>query len=306
MSIQMSINTNSSALNALQNLTKTTSQLNETQLRINTGLEVKSAKDNAAVFAIAQNLRADKRGLEAVKSSLDRSTSVLDITMAATESIQDVLIQMKEKVVAAADEGLDQRSRDALKQDFERLREQITLMGSNATFNGTNMIDGPTDVANGKPANLVALVSPDASNEISMPRMDLSLSAAGTTTFTNPTQAVANGPFAGQFVQLAADTTFTTAAEAETLIANIDNSIRNVSLSLTVMGASSKSMELQRVFVDKLSDAVQTGIGNLVDADMARESAMLQSLQVKQQLGTQALSIANGQPQVLLSLFGNG
>ena len=302
----LSINTNSSALNALQNLTRTTMDLNEVQLRINTGLEVKSAKDNAAVFAIAQNLRADKRGLDAVKNSLDRARSVLDVTMAAAESIQDVLIQMKEKVVAAADEGLDQRSRDALQQDFDRLREQITLIASNATFNGTNMIDGATDVANGKPATLVALVSPDAQTQITMPRMNLSLAAAGTTTFNNPTQAVANGPFTGDFIHLAADTTFTTATEATALIDNIDDSIRNVSESLTVMGSSSKSMEMQRIFVDKLSDTVETGIGNLVDADMARESARLQALQVKQQLGTQALSIANRQPQSILSLFGNG
>jgi flagellin len=287
----MSINTNAAALNALLNLNKTTRELNDTQLRVNTGLEVRNAKDNAAVFAIAQNMRAEKRGLDAVKQSLDRSKAVLDVTMAAAESIQDILIQMKEKVVAAADAGLDTKSRDALQQDFNRLRDQITTMAANASFNGTNMIDGPAALPT-KPANLIALVSADATLDIEIPRQDMALKAAGTTTFA-PTD----------IVQLATDSTFTTAAQAQTLIGQIDTSIRNMSQSLTVFGAGAKSIENQRVFVDKLSDTIETGIGNLVDADMARESARLQALQVKQQLGTQALSIANGQPQSILSLF---
>ncbi|TXG81434.1 MAG: flagellin [Sphingomonadales bacterium] len=297
----LSVNTNGAALNALQNLNRTTSDLNETQLRINTGLQVKTAKDNAAVFAIAQNLRADRRGLDAVKNSLDRARSVLDITTAAAESIQDVLIQIKEKVVAASDKGLDQRSRDALKQDFERLREQVTLIGGNATFNGANLIDGPTDAANGKPAFLTALVSPDATRQISVTRIDLSLAPSGTV-FDDPV-AQADGSYTGEFVQLAVDSTFTDAASAEALIPLVDSSIRNLSQALTVFGAAQNSAEQQRAFIDKLADTVETGIGNLVDADIARESARLQSLQVKQQLGTQALSIANRQPQSILSLF---
>ncbi|MCH8685091.1 flagellin [Pedomonas mirosovicensis] len=289
----LSINTNAAALNALQSLNRTTTQLEDTQLRINTGLEVNSAKDNAAIFAIAQNLRADRQGLEAVKSSLDRATSVLDISMAAAESIQELLIEMKEKVTQAADAGLPDDSREALQEDFERLRDQIVTIAKNATFNGTNMIDGPANPPT-KPAELVALVSVDATLKIQVPRQNLQLAPATTT------------PAAGDAIQLAQDTTFTDATEAEALISAIDASIKNVSESLTVMGAGSNSMDRQRTFIDKLGDTVETGIGNMVDADMARESAMLQALQVKQQLGTQALSIANQQPQAILSLFGNG
>ena len=113
----------------------------------------------------------------------------------------------------------------------------------------------------------------------------------------------ANGSYTGQFLQLAQDSTFTDATTANALIPRVDSSIRNLSQALTVFGAAQKSAEQQRAFVDKLSDTVETGIGNLVDADIARESARLQSLQVKQQLGTQALSIANRQPQSILSLF---
>ncbi len=294
--MSLSINTNSSALNALQMLNQTTKSLDETQMRINTGLEVRNAKDNAAVFAIAQNLRADRRGLEAVKDSLNRSTSVLDVTMAAAESVQDLLIEMKEKVVAAADAGLDQASRDALQRDFNRLRDQLSTMVKNAAFNGTNIIDG--NVGSG----LSAIVSPDASVRINVPRVNLQLATAGTNSFSMPTETSTG--FTGNFIFLASDSTFSTSAQAQSMIANIDNSIKNLSQALTVFGSASKAMEIQRTFVDKLSDSLETGIGNLVDADVARESARLQALQIKQQLGVQALSIANSQPQSILSLFG--
>lgn len=289
----LSINTNAAALNALQTLNRTTEQLGETQMRINSGLEVNSAKDNAAIFAIAQNLRADRQGLEAIKSSLDRATSVLDISMAAAESIQELLIDMKEKVTQAADAGLPDESREALQEDFNRLRDQIVTMAQNATFNGTNMIDGPAAPPT-KPDTLVALVSVDATLKIEVPRQNLQLADAGAT------------PGAGNIIKLAKDTTFADAAEAEALIAAIDASIKNVSDALTVMGAGYNSMERQSTFIVKLGDTVETGIGNMVDADMARESARLTALQVKQQLGTQALSIANQQPQAILSLFNKG
>lgn len=275
--MSLSINTNAAALNALQNLNITNKDLQSTQLRVNTGLEVKSAKDNAAVFAIAQNLRANRQGLEAVKQSLDRSISAVDISLAAAESISDILIDMKEKVVAAADAGLDDQSRSALQEDFNSLRDQIATVVNNAEFNGINLIDAGSD-------DVSAIVNSDATQTIAIGHQTLALG--------------------GSNITLTANASFTTATEAGNLISVIDSSIKNVSSSMTVLGAGSRSMELQRAFVDKLSDTLETGIGNLVDADLARESAKLQALQVKQQLGVQALSIANSQPQIILSLFG--
>jgi flagellin len=295
----LSVNTNASALNAIQYLNQSTSELQDVQLRVNTGLSVRNSKDNAAIFAIAQNLRADRGALDAVTQSLDRSISVLDVSLAAAESIQDLLIQMKEKVVAAADAGLDDNSRAALKKDFDQLRDQIATMAKNAAFNGTNMIDGNA-APPAKPANLVAIVSPDAATTISVARQNMTLQAAGTIT---PATAVGAMPV-GTIIQFATDTSFTTAADALALIDNVDNSIRGASDAMTVMGAGMKSMEMQRVFVSKLADTLDTGIGNLVDADLSRESARLQGLQVKQQLGVQALAIANQAPQSILSLFG--
>lgn len=295
--MSLSVNTNIAALNALQNLNKSTAQLDETQLRINSGLEVRTAKDNAAVFAIAQNMRAEHRGLEAVRDSLNRSISVLDVTMAAAESVQDLLIEMRAKVVAGADAGLDTASRNALQRDFNALRDQVITMVSNASFNGSNIINGAAG------QGLTAIVSADASLTIGVPRVNLQLAAAGTVVFGPPVQG-AGGVFTGDFIHLASDSTFTTAAEAMTLITRIDDSIENISQGLTVFGSAAKTMEVQKSFVEKLSDAIEGGIGNLVDADIARESARLKSLQIKQQLGIQALQIANSQPEAILALFG--
>lgn len=272
-----SVNTNASALSALQNLNITTKSLDSVQTRINTGLRISSAKDNAAVYSIAQKLRADLRGYNAVKQSLDRSISTVDIALAAAESISDLLIEMKEKAVAAADAGLDATSRIALSQDFDSLRKQITIITQNASFNGTNLIDAGAD-------EIVAITSPDALQKITIAHEDLTL-GGGNLTVT-----------AAQSVS-----TLVTATAAVT---DVTTSLANVNAVLTRLGAGGKSLEAQRVFATKISDTIEVGIGNLVDADLARESAQLQALQVKQQLGVQALSIANSAPQSILNLFG--
>lgn len=271
-----SVNTNSSALNALRNLNTTTMEMETTQTHINTGLKISSAKDNAAVFSIAQQLRGDLQGFNAVKQSLDRSISTADIALAAAGSISDLLIQMKEKAVAAADAGLDATSRSALAEDFNNLRDQVTTIISNAQFNGTNLIDSGTN-------SVTAITNPDASQTISIAHQDLTLGGGNLT--------------------ITAAQSITTITSAGTAVTDIIASIKNVNSVLTKLGAGSKALQTQRTFSDKLADAIQTGIGNLVDADMAKESANLQALQVKQQLGVQALSIANQSPQMVLGLF---
>lgn len=275
--MSFSVNTNASALSALQNLNITTKSLEGTQTRINTGLRISSAKDNAAVYSIAQQLRADLRGYNAVKQSLDRSISTVDIALAAAGSISDLLIEMKEKAVAAADAGLDANSRTALAQDFEALRDQITTITANAEFNGTNLIDAGTD-------DIVAITSPDAQQKITISHESLTLG--------------------GSNITFTAAQTIATLTTASAMVTAVDASLANVNAVLTRLGAGGKTLEAQRVFATKISDTIEVGIGNLVDADLARESARLQSLQVKQQLGVQALSIANSAPQSILNLFG--
>ncbi|NVJ97580.1 MAG: flagellin [Alphaproteobacteria bacterium] len=270
-----SVNTNAGAFAALQNLNSTSSNLNTVQGRINTGLEVSSAKDNAAVFSIAQKLRADVSGLNAVKSSLDRALSSIDVAVAAGEAVSDLLIEMKEKAVAAKDSGLDTASRTALNDEFEELRDQITSIVNNAEFNGTNAVDGSSAI--------VAITNDDGSNTITIAAQTLSLG--------------------GSSVTVAGTTTIGSASAASSAVALIDASISNVNTSLSALGAGAKRLELQKDFVGKLSDTIEVGIGNLVDADLAKESASLQALQVKQQLGLQALSIANQAPSTVLGLF---
>ena len=271
-----SVNTNPGALIALQNLNSTQSQLNEVQSRINTGLKVATAKDNGAVFAIAQNLRGNLAGLNAVKTSLDRGVSTVDVALAAGQAVSDLLVQLKEKAVAASDTSLDSSSRSALAEDFKALRDQITSIVSNAEFNGTNIIK------NGG-SSVTALVSDDGTQTLTVAAEDLSLT--GTT------------------ITLTAGSTFTTATEAAAVVSKIEASLTSVNNALARLGTGAKKLEAQKSFANKLSDAIEVGIGNLVDADLAKESARLQSLQVKQQLGVQALSIANQAPSTVLSLF---
>ncbi|SDD58073.1 MULTISPECIES: flagellin [Kordiimonas] len=271
-----SVNTNAGAFAALQNLNSTSSNLNTVQGRINTGLKVASAKDNAAVFSIAQKLRGDVSGLNAVKSSLDRALSTIDVAVAAGEAVSDLLIEMKEKAVSAKDSGLDTASRTALNDEFEELRDQITSIVSNAEFNGTNVVESGGSA-------IVAITNDDGSNTITIAAQDLSLGSANVTVATT--------------------TSIDTAANASAAVTAIEASITNVNSSLSALGAGAKRLDLQKEFVGKLSDTIEVGIGNLVDADLAKESASLQALQVKQQLGLQALSIANQAPSTVLGLF---
>jgi flagellin len=271
-----SVNTNAGAFAALQNLNKTSSGLQTVQSRINTGEKVSSAKDDAATFAIAQKLRGDVAGLNAVKSSLDRAASTIDVAIAAGEAVSDLLVELKEKAVAAKDSGLDTASRASLNNDFTQLRSQITSIVQNAEFNGTNV------VSSGGSA-VVAITSDDGSNKISIGAQDLSVS--GTKVTLTSTQSIG------------------TATAAGSVVTAIESSIANVNDALSALGSGAKRIELQRGFVDKLSDSIEVGIGNLVDADLAKESANLQALQVKQQLGLQALSIANQAPSTVLGLF---
>tara|TARA_R110002096_G_scaffold274610_2_gene468380 strand:- start:662 stop:1489 length:828 start_codon:yes stop_codon:yes gene_type:complete len=271
-----SVNTNAGAFAALQNLNKTSSGLTTVQSRINTGLKVASSKDDAATFAIAQKLRGDVAGLNAVKSSLDRASSTIDVAIAAGEAVSDLLVELKEKAVSAKDTSLDTTSRASINNDFKQLRDQITSIVSNAEFNGTNA------VKNGGSA-ISAITSDDGANSITIAAQDLSLG--------------------GGKVSITATQSISTQDLASTAVANIESSISNVNTALSALGSGAKRLELQGEFVNKLSDAIEVGVGNLVDADLAKESAGLQALQVKQQLGLQALSIANQAPSTVLGLF---
>ena len=272
----LSVNTNTGAMIALQYLNKTNNDLMTTQSHINSGLKVANPKDNGAVYAIAQNMRGNVMGYASVRDSLNRGSSTVDVAISAGQSISDLLNELKAKALAAADASLDAASRAAMNADFTALRDQITTIVQNASFNGVNLVDGTT-------ANIQALASADGSKKITVTGQTLSLS--------------------GSIVTLTSTGTISTTAKASTMISTINTSIQNVNASLAKLASGVKKFMIQSSFVAKLVDTLQAGIGNLVDADMAVEAAKLQSLQVKQQLGVQALAIANAAPSITLSLF---
>jgi flagellin len=231
-----SINTNVGALVALQNLNATSRELNVVQNRVNTGLKVATAKDNGAIWAIAQTQKADMMALDSTKNTINRARSVNDVGLAAGETVMAALIEMKALAVAIEGGAGDTTAYEA---DYDALRAEITAAIADASFDGT-----------------AALVL-----------------APALATGATATSAI---------VQTAIDLTAT---------------------AMQTLGTTSKSLERQLTFTSKLQDALESGIGNLVDADLAKESARLTALQTKQQLGVQALGIANQSSSILLGLF---
>ncbi len=277
-----SVNTNRNAMIALQNLNVTGSELGVAQQRISTGRKVDSAKDNGSTWAIAQSMRATSTSLNAVKDSLQRGQSTLDVALAAGSSVSDLLLQMKEKALAASDTTLDTAGRSALNEDFKALRDQLAKTVSNADFNGTNMIKTGG-------SSLAALANAAGTSKITVAAQSLGLGSAnlGGSTGIISTSSIGTG----------------TASTAQAMIATVNTAIGKVSTALAKMGTGSKAFDLHLSFIMKLQDTLDGGVGNLVDADLAKESAKLQSLQTKQQLGVQALSIANQSTSALLGLF---
>lgn len=279
-----SVNTNYGALVALQSLSQTTRDLEAVQNRVTTGLKVNSAKDNGAIFAIAEGQRVRVASLSTVRDGIDRATSAIDVGLSAGESIGDILKQMKEKAVAAQAADLSADQRAALQADFAALRTQINQVANAATFNGANLVNG-TNLTGG--ANEYDVLTSDAAGaSITVSGFDFQLGVAG--------QALAT-------VTAALDVS--TAAGGAAASTAIDTALTELNSDLAALGSQSRALTIQKTFLGKLSDSIEKGIGNLVDADLARESARLQALQVKQQLGAQALSIANQAPSIILSFF---
>lgn len=275
--MSISVHTNTSALTALQNLNRTNDQLTDAQNRVNTGLKISNASDNAAIWAIAQGQRADIGALGAVRMSLERAQSIAEVSMTAGETVSDLMVQLKEKVIAAKDPSYDTDARAALDSDFKALLRQITQVIDNAAFDGANILDGSLA------ADIQFLANADATSFITLSRQTLSLG--------------------GSIMTIPAAATIDTVANATTVLAQLETSMSAVNQALGNLGSEGKQIEAHLTFVSKLTDVLETGVGNLVDADLAKESARLQALQVQQQLGAQALSIANSAPQVILQLF---
>lgn len=267
----LSINTNVGSQVALASLNKTTRQLEQATLRVSTGFKVNGAKDDPSTFAIAQRLRADVAGFGSVTTRLAEGVAIADTAIAAAESISDLLIDLKAKAVSANQSGLTSATHFALNTDFQALITQIGSVTNTASFNGVNLVGATT-----------------AFNVLS--------NIDGTTINFNPGGLDAT--------VLGLDTAdLNDQAGAAAALGAVDAAIDQVNAELASVGSFANSLVIQKDFIAALTDSLVAGIGNLVDADLARESARLQSLQIKQQLGVQALAIANAAPQTILGLF---
>ncbi len=272
-----SINTNPGALVALQNLTSVNDRLAETQRRVSTGLQVSSAADNPALFALAQQQRAELGSIESLQQGLRIGQSAVDVALTASDSISDILVELRSVALQAADESIPSETRDILNERFASLTEQIGRVVDSAEVGGRNLLaSGASDLS------LVA--STDGATQISVAAQDLSLGGANLTV-SNSATALSDG------------------ASALAQITAIEESLVNVSNASARLGNGSQALDLQENLLGRVSDSLEVSIGNLVDADLARESSRLQALQVQQQLAIQTLSIANAAPNSILALF---
>jgi flagellin len=297
-----SINTNTAAMVALQNLTQTQQSLSDVQNRINTGLKIGSAKDNGAIWAIAQTEKAQASSLDAVSNSLNNGKSVLDTTLQAGAQLTDILNQMRQKALAASDATIDDPSRAQYASEFAKLGQSYANTIASATFNGVNLIDGGT-------GQVQALGSADGAITVNSTHSAMDFNTLFGT--AKATTTVAGAVVAGQTyftadaisMTASAWTGATGAADSKFDMNLVDTALKTVTQTLSGFGVDAKAMDNQLTLVGKLQDSLTTGVGNLVDANLAQESASLQALQTKQQLGVQALSIANQSTSVLLGLF---
>ena len=267
-----SINTNVGALIALRNLNLTNIELEKAQDRISTGYKVIGPKDDASNFSIAQGLRADLKAFDAVQQSLSAGRGIVAAAIAGAENISNLLAEMKQKIIQSANPANSPNQQSILSSDFDNMVAQLNTFVNNAVYNGRNIISGS------------------------------SVSVSITSTITGGQLTIANASTLGG-VSTALSSGVATTAGALALLTAISAQELIVGTALGTLGANAKNIDFQSTFSKTLSDAVTEGLGSLVDADLAKESAKLQALQVKQQLGVQALSIANKRPEIILGLF---
>lgn len=278
-----SILTNNSAMVALDTLRGINKNMGQVQSEISTGKSISNAKDNAAMWAISTVMSTDVQSFEQISDSLNLGSATVGVARSASEQVTGLLQEAKELIVSAQDENKD---RGKIQRDITDITETITSIVGAAQFNGLNMLDGSST----DDVNVLSALNRDASgavtsSSIAVSRVNLSTAAGG-------------GLEALTTIDVATDNT--TAAAALTAIEGLLTTSIDAAASF---GSSQKRIEGQAEFVQTLTDSMKTGIGAMVDADMEEASARLQSLQVQQQLGVQALSIANQAPQQLLSLF---
>lgn len=318
-------------MTALQSLRQTNSALQTTQSRISTGFRVAEAKDNAAYWSIATTMRSDNKALSTVQDSLGLGASRIDTAYTAMSSVVDVVDEIKQKVLAAV--GASDSDKAKIQTEISTLQEQLKFIADAATFSGTNWLSvdtsAPGNPAIGTAANaqIVSAFNRASNGDITIGTIEINVqsiklydSAAvdavdkglleglrlGSSGVRDNTATVAVGGTAaatdGYAVASLSVVGFTD-AQLQDMLTVVDTTLADLTDAATTIGAAKKRIDIQKDFTQSLMDSIDRGVGQLVDADMNLESTRLQALQVQQQLGIQALSIANSNAQSILSLF---
>ena len=326
--------TNASAMTALQSLAATNRALDTTQNRISTGYRVSEAADNAAYWSIATTMRSDNKALSTVQDALGLGASKVDTSYTAMNSAVETANEIKVKVVAAV--GASEADKAKIQTEIDLLQVQLKAYAEGATFSGSNWLAVNSTVAAGhtaagvhNDAKIISSFNRDNSGNATLTMIAVDVQeiklydAAATTNETmgileglrdtttglrtdGHTQAVAGTVAATTGYSISTlDVVGFTDQQIEQMLVVVDTTIAEMTDAATKLGSAKKSVDLQKQFVSQLMDSIDRGVGQLVDADMNKESTRLQALQVQQQLGIQALSIANGNAQNILSLFRN-
>ncbi|MBO6814746.1 MAG: flagellin [Rhizobiaceae bacterium] len=311
-----SINTNGNAMTALQSLNQTNKMLSKTQSAIATGFKVASASDNAAYWSIATTMRSDNKALGTVQDALGLGSAKVDIASNGLEASIDVVSEIKAKLVAAREPGVDKTK---VQSEIDELKNQLSSIAESSSFNGTNWLQNDAATAAGT-AEIVGSFSRDAAGNVSVSTVDVDVTGitlVGTDNeqlglLTNTVNVATGQNF--RLIDVAGETTAatgtvisvdntTTDAALDNMIQAVDTIIESMTDAAADLGSTKSRVDLQKDFVGNLMDSIEAGISTLVDADLSEESTKLQALQAQQQLGIQALSIANSNSQNLLALF---
>ncbi|WP_346896976.1 flagellin [uncultured Roseibium sp.] len=299
-----SLMTNASAMTALQTLNSTNKQMSEVQNRISTGYRVSTASDNAAYWSIATTMRSDNMALSAVEDALGLGAATVDVMYTATESTVDVVNEIKAKLVAARQPGVD---RNKIQSDITELQGQLQTIADSAVFNGENWLSVDSGAADYNASKTIVGSFTRSGGAITIDTIAIDITQTELFDTTGADGILDGAKTNGNVVSTIDISALTDSAAdlttLENMIADVDEALGEITDSATLLGSVKKRVDLQKDFVTALTDAIDRGVGQLVDADMNEESTRLQALQVQQQLGIQALSIANSNSQNILSLF---
>ncbi|MBC2771752.1 flagellin [Rhizobium sp. AQ_MP] len=299
-----SILTNSSAMSALSTLRSIASNMESTQSAISTGMKVSKASDNAAYWSISTTMKSDNMALSAVTDALGVGAAKVDTAYAGMDSAIEVVKQIKKKLVAAQEQGVDKTK---IQGEIDQLQEQLQSVAESASFNGQNWLAN----AGGNVSVVTGFVRA-ADNTVSVKTTSITLGATNTLfTADAATGAIdttggilgSTGAASNQSIFGFSISNSTSATDLSNLLTDVETSLSNMTTAAATLGSISSRIDLQTGFADKLSDAIEKGVGRLVDANMNEESTRLKALQTQQQLAIQALSIANNDSQNILSLF---